>query len=782
MRPFAVGDASGRSRAALSVQGVRAKRSAMSDKPILPGPNSPNGGPIESVDLKQALEERYLAYALSTIMHRALPDVRDGLKPVHRRILYAMRELRLDPQGGFLKCAKIVGDVMGDYHPHGNQAIYDALARLAQDFAVRYPLVDGQGNFGSIDGDSPAAERYTEARMTEVAADILEGIDEETVDFRPNYDGRVQEPVVLPAGFPNLLANGASGIAVGMATNIPPHNVDELCQALLHLIKHPNATIEKLIEMIPGPDFPTGGVIVEPRDAILDAYKTGRGGFRLRAKWHKEDTTRGGYQIIVTEIPYQVEKNALEKKIADLINEKKLPLLGDVRDESAEEIRFVLEPKSRTVDPVLLMESLFRLTELEVRFSLNMNVLSAGQIPNVLSLREVLSQWLEHRVEVLVRRSQFRLKKIEHRLEVLDGYLVAYLNIDEIIRIVRHEDDPKARLMSKFKLSEVQADAILNLRLRSLSKLEEVEIKAEHDKLSKEKRELKQLLKSDDLQWERISDEVKATREHYSKKTAIGRRRTSFADAPDVDVDLEAALVEKEPITVIVSEKGWIRTLKGHQDDLSKLEFKQGDGLKRALKASTTDKLILFATNGKFFTLEASQLPGGRGHGEPVRLMVDLEENHDFAEIFVHDPARKLLVASTGAYGFIVPEEEVVASTRKGKQVLNVSEPEEARVCVPVEGDCVATMGENRKMLVFKLDEINEMTRGKGVILQRFKDGSLSDIKCFKKSDGLSWVDSAGREFTLSWSELKEWVGERAQAGRLAPKGFPRSNKFGAAF
>jgi len=749
----------------------------MSEKPILPGP-----GPIEGVELKTALEERYLAYALSTIMHRALPDVRDGLKPVHRRILYAMRELRLDPAGSYLKCAKIVGEVMGDFHPHGNQAIYDALARLAQDFAVRYPLVDGQGNFGNIDGDNPAAERYTEARMTHVAADILEGIDEDTVDFRPNYDGRVEEPVVLPAAFPNLLANGSAGIAVGMATNIPPHNVDELCAGLLHLVKHPNATIEKLVELIPGPDFPTGGVIVETREAILEAYKTGRGGFRLRAKWTKEDTGRGGYQIVITEIPYQVQKAKLIEKIAELMAEKKLPLLGDIRDESAEEVRLILEPKSRTVDAVLLMESLFRVTELEVRFGLNMNVLSGGQIPNVLSLREVLSQWLEHRIEVLVRRSQHRLKKIEHRLEVLDGYLIAYLNIDEVIRIVRHEDDPKVRLMTKFKLSEVQADAILNLRLRSLSKLEEIEIRAEHDKLSKERRELKQLLKSEELQWERISDEIKQTRERYSKKTALGRRRTTFSDAPDVEVDLDAALVEKEPITVILSAKGWIRTLKGHQDDLAKVDFKQGDALKTALQAYTTDKLILFATNGRFFTLEAGQLPGGRGHGEPVRLMVDLEENHDFVEIFAHDPSRKLLVASSGGYGFIVPEEEVVASTRKGKQILNVSEPEEAAVCVPVEGDHVATIGENRKMLVFRLDEVNEMSRGKGVILQRFKDGGLSDIRCFKKSGGLTWRDSAGREFSLSWSELKEWVGERAQAGRMAPKGFPRCNKFGSAF
>ncbi|MBX9684015.1 MAG: DNA topoisomerase IV subunit A [Hyphomicrobium sp.] len=749
----------------------------MSAKPILPGE-----GPIEPVELRTALEERYLAYALSTIMHRALPDVRDGLKPVHRRILYAMRELRLDPAGGYLKCAKIVGEVMGDYHPHGNQAIYDALARLAQDFAVRYPLVDGQGNFGNIDGDNPAAERYTEARMTDVAAAILEGIDEDTVDFRPNYDGRVQEPTVLPAAFPNLLANGSSGIAVGMATNIPPHNVDELCAALLHLIKHPNATVEKIVEMVPGPDFPTGGIIIEPREQILEAYKTGRGGFRLRARWEKEELARGGYQIVVTEVPYQVQKAKLVEKIAELMSEKRLPLLGDVRDESAEEIRLVLEPKTRLVEPMLLMESLFRLTELEVRFGLNMNVLSAGQIPNVLSIREVLSQWLEHRIDVLVRRSTYRLKKIEHRLEVLDGYLIAYLNIDEVIRIVRREDEPKAKLIAKFSLTDIQAEAILNLRLRSLSKLEEVEIKSEHDKLSKERRDLKQLLKSEDLQWERITEEVKATRERYSKKTPLGKRRSTFADAPEIDADLDAVLVEKEPITVVLSEKGWLRALKGHQTDTAKLEFKQGDELKRILHASTTDKLVVFATNGKFFTLEAGQLPGGRGHGEPVRLMVELEENHDIAEIFVHDASRKLLVASTGGYGFIVPETEVIASTRKGKQVLNVSEPEEACVCVPVDGDMVATIGENRKMLVFKLDEVNKMTRGKGVILQRFKDGALSDVRVFKKSDGLTWLDSAGREFTLAWSELKEWVGERSQAGRLAPKGFPRSNSFGPRF
>jgi topoisomerase-4 subunit A len=737
--------------------------------------------PIEPIKLKDALEERYLAYALSTIMHRALPDVRDGLKPVHRRILYAMRELRLDPEGGYKKCAKIVGEVMGNYHPHGDQAIYDALVRLAQDFAVRYPLVDGQGNFGNVDGDNAAAMRYTESRLTHVAALLLEGINENTVDFRPTYDGSNQEPVVLPANFPNLLANGTSGIAVGMATSVPPHNVEELLNAALHLIKHPNAHIEKLVEFVPGPDFPTGGVIVEPREAILEAYKTGRGGFRLRARWEKEEGGRGTYQIVVTEVPYQVQKAKLVERIAELINDKKLPLLGDVRDESAETVRLVLEPKSRSVDPLLLMESLFRLTELEVRFSLNMNVLT-GQVPGVLSLRDVLRRWLEHRQVVLVRRSKFRLENIEHRLEVLDGYLIAYLNIDEVIRIVRFEDDPKAKLIKRFKLSEVQADAVLNLRLKSLSKLEEVEIRAEHDKLSKERRGLKSLLKHEDEQWAEIAEQIKATRETYAKKTALGRRRSSFADAPAIEVDLDAAMIEKEPITVILSEKGWIRAMKGHMEDTSKLEFKQGDALKRAVKASTTDRLLLLASNGKVFTLAADQLPGGRGHGEPVRLMVDLEENHDFVEIWVHEPGRKLLVGATSGHGFIVPEDEMVAMTRKGKQVMNVDPPAEAITAVPAEGDMVAAIGENRKMLIFPLDEVNEMSRGKGVILQRYKDGGLCDLRVFKKAAGLSWLDAAGRTFTLSTPELRDWLGQRAQSGRLAPKGFPRSNKFGWAF
>jgi topoisomerase IV subunit A len=750
----------------------------MSKTAILPPPPPP----IEPIGLKDALEERYLAYALSTIMHRALPDVRDGLKPVHRRILYAMRELRLDPAGGYKKCAKIVGEVMGNFHPHGDQAIYDALVRLAQDFAVRYPLVDGQGNFGNIDGDNPAAMRYTESRMTAVAGLLLDGIDEDTVDFRPTYDGTNQEPVVLPANFPNLLANGTSGIAVGMATSIPPHNVEELCTALLHLIKHPNAHIDKLVEMVPGPDFPTGGVIVEPRGQILEAYKTGRGGFRLRARWGKEETGRGTYQIVVTEIPYQVQKAKLVERLAELIDDKKLPLLGNARDESAETVRLVLEPKSRSIDPTLLMESLFKLTELEVRVSLNMNVLTSGQVPRVLSLRDVLRQWLDHRQVVLVRRSEFRLKKIEHRLEVLDGFLIAYLNLDEVIRIVRFEDDPKARLIARFKLSEVQAEAILNLRLKSLSKLEEIEIKAEHDKLGKERRGIKQLLKSEDLQWERVAEEVKATREAYSKQTELGRRRSSFADAPAIEVDLDQAMIEKEPVTVILSEKGWIRAMRGHMDDFSKLEFKQGDKLLRAVKAHTTDKLLLLATNGKVFTLTGDQLPGGRGNGEPVRLMVDLEENHAFVEILVHVPGRKVIVAATSGHGFVVPEDEMVAMTRKGKQVMNLTEPEEGRLCVPADGDTVAVIGENRKMLIFPLDEVNEMARGKGVRLQRYKDGGLSDVRVFRRAEGLSWLDAAGRVYTLPIADLRDWIGQRAQAGRLAPRGFPKSNRFGPAF
>ncbi|MCO5159576.1 MAG: DNA topoisomerase IV subunit A [Mesorhizobium sp.] len=751
-------------------------------------PGSGDDDNIESVDLKKALEERYLAYALSTIMHRALPDVRDGLKPVHRRIMHAMRLLRLEPGQRFSKCAAIVGDVMGKFHPHGDQSIYDALVRLAQDFAVRYPLVDGQGNFGNIDGDSPAAMRYTEARMTEAATELLEGITEDAVDFRPTYNEENEEPVVLPGAFPNLLANGSSGIAVGMATSIPPHNAYELCNAALLLISQPDSSVADLMSKSPedglvqGPDFPTGGIIVDNRATILDAYETGRGGFRLRARWTQEDQGRGTWVIVVTEIPYQVQKSKLIEKIADLLVNRKLPLLDDVRDESAEDIRVVLVPKSRTVDPALLMESLFKLTELETRFPLNMNVLTRGKVPNVLSLKSALREWLEHRKDVLVRRSKHRLGEIERRLEVLGGYLIAYLNIDEVIRIIREEDEPKAVMMARWDLTDTQAEAILNLRLRALRKLEEIEIRKEFDGLSAEKGQIEQLLASEAKQWKAVRWQVEQTRDRYSpeKNKELGPRRTTFADAPDHDVaDIHHAMIEKEPVTVVVSEKGWLRAMKGHLADFSTLTFKEGDKLKLAFHAQTTDKVILFTTGGKFYTIGADRLPGGRGHGEPVRIIVDMENDQDIVTAFVHDPQRKLLLASHEGYGFLVPEAEVVANTRKGKQVMNVKAPDEAARLTFVDGDHVAIVGENRKLLVFPLGQVPEMARGKGVRLQRYKDGGVADLKTFTMTAGLSWQDSADRTFTRTKDELTEWIGDRASAGRMVPKGFPKTGKFG---
>ncbi|TCV72689.1 DNA topoisomerase IV subunit A [Neorhizobium sp. S3-V5DH] len=742
-------------------------------------PPGDGGDHILPVDLKAALEERYLAYALSTIMHRALPDVRDGLKPVHRRIIHAMSEMGIRPNSAFKKCARIVGDVIGKFHPHGDQSVYDALVRLAQDFSQRYPLVDGQGNFGNIDGDNAAAYRYTEARMTDVAALLLEGIEQDAVDFRPTYNEEDDEPVVLPGAFPNLLANGTSGIAVGMATSIPPHNAHELCDAALHLIKHPDATVEKLVEFVPGPDLPTGGIIIDSRESIIEAYKTGRGGFRVRAKWETEDLGRGGYQIIVTEIPFQVQKSRLIEKIAELLIARKLPLLEDVRDESAEDVRIVLVPKSRTVDATLLMESLFRLTELENRFPLNMNVLSMGRVPKVMALNEVLTEWLAHRKDVLVRRSRFRLAAIDRRLEILGGLLVAYLNIDEVIRIIREEDDPKPVMMARWSLSDVQVEAILNMRLRALRKLEEFEIRTEHDNLSKEKADIEALLASDDKQWQTVAWEIQEVKKKYAKATELGRRRTQFAEAPEADVDaIQQAMIEKEPVTVVVSQKGWIRALKGHMSDTSSLTFKEGDGPKLAFPAQTTDKLLLVTTGGKAYTLGADKLPGGRGHGEPVRIMVDMENDQDILTAFVHDPSRKLILASTAGNGFVVAESEMIANTRKGKQIMNVAMPDEAKLAVPVSGDHVAVVGENRKMLVFPLAQLPEMTRGKGVRLQRYKDGGISDIKCFAMAEGLSWEDSAGRSFTRNKEELLEWMGDRATAGRAVPKGFPRSGKF----
>jgi topoisomerase-4 subunit A len=743
----------------------------------------PSGGDdnIHPVDLKAALEERYLAYALSTIMHRALPDVRDGLKPVHRRIVHAMSEMGIRPNSAFKKCARIVGDVMGKFHPHGDASIYDALVRLSQDFAIRYPLVDGQGNFGNIDGDGAAAMRYTEARMTDVTALLLEGIDQDAVDFRPTYNEEDEEPIVMPGAFPNLLANGASGIAVGMATSIPPHNAHEICDAALHLIKHPDAPVEKLLEFMPGPDLPTGGIIVESRENILDAYKTGRGGFRVRAKWEVEDLGRGGYQIVITEIPYQVQKSRLIEKIAELLIARRLPLLEDIRDESAEDVRVVLVPKNRTVDATLLMESLFKLTDLENRIPLNMNVLSLGKIPKVMALNEVLLEWLSHRKDVLVRRSRFRLAAIDRRLEILGGLLIAYLNIDEIIRIIREEDEPKPIMMKRFGLTDIQAEAILNMRLRSLRKLEEFEIRTEFDALSKEKAEIEALLASDDKQWQVVSFEIGEVKKKYAKATELGRRRTQFADAPDADLEaIHQSMIEKEPVTVVISEKGWIRALKGHISDTSSLTFKEGDGLKLAFPAQTTDKLLLVTTGGKAYTLGADKLPGGRGHGEPVRIMVDMENDQDILTAFVHDPARKLLLASTAGNGFIVAESEMIANTRKGKQIMNVSMPDETKLVVPVpaNSDYVAVVGENRKLLAFPLAQMPEMSRGKGVRLQRYKDGGISDAKCFVFAEGLAWEDSAGRSFSKVGDELTEWMGDRATAGRTVPKGFPRSGKF----
>ncbi|ACM26100.1 DNA topoisomerase IV subunit A [Agrobacterium rhizogenes] len=743
----------------------------------------PGGGDDDSivpVDLKAALEERYLAYALSTIMHRALPDVRDGLKPVHRRIVYAMSEMGLRPNAAFRKCAKIVGEVMGNYHPHGDQSIYDALARLAQDFSQRYTLVNGQGNFGNIDGDSPAAMRYTESKMTAVSELLLEGIDQDAVDFRDTYDESNSEPIVLPGAFPNLLANGSSGIAVGMATSIPSHNAHELCDAALHLIKDRDATVETLVELyIPGPDFPTGGIIIDDRRSIIESYKTGRGGFRVRAKWEIEDLGRGGYQIVITEIPFQVQKSRLIEKIAELLLARKLPLLEDIRDESAEDIRVVLIPKSRTVDATILMESMFKLSELESRFPLNMNVLSMGRIPKVMALNEVLKEWLDHRREVLQRRSRFRLAAIEKRLEILGGFLIAYLNIDEVIAIIREEDEPKPVMMERFGLTDNQVEAILNMRLRSLRKLEEFEIRKEFDGLSKEKSEIEVLLASDEKQWQTVAWEIGEVKKKFAKATEVGRRRTQFAEAPEADdAALQQAMIEKEPITVVVSEKGWIRALKGHISETSTLTFKEGDALKVAFPAQTTDKILIITTGGKAYTLGGDKLPGGRGHGEPLRIMVDMENDQDVLTAFVHDPQRKQLVASTAGNGFVVAETELVANTRKGKQIMNLTTPDETKLLVPVSGDHVAVVGENRKMVVFPLSQIPEMSRGKGVRLQRYKDGGVSDIKCFAIADGLTWEDSAGRTFTKTKDELAEWLGDRSAAGRAVPKGFPRTGRF----
>jgi topoisomerase-4 subunit A len=741
----------------------------------------PEPSEVHEVPLREALEERYLQYALSTITHRALPDARDGLKPVHRRILYGMRLLRLDPGSIFKKSAKIVGDVMGSFHPHGDQAIYDAMVRLAQEFNSRYPLVDGQGNFGNVDGDNPAAYRYTEARLTEVAQLLLDGIDEDGVEFRANYDGQSREPVVLPGGFPNLLANGAQGIAVGMATAIPPHNAAELCDAALHLIDKPTAKSRALLKWVKGPDFPLGGIIVDSKEAIAEAYTTGRGSFRTRAKWAQEEGARGTWVIVITEIPWLVQKSRLIEKIAELLNEKKLPLVADVRDESAEDIRLVIEPRSRTVDPELLMESLFRLTELEARIPLNLNVLVKGRVPKVLGLAECLREWLDHLRDVLIRRTNYRKDQIESRLEVLGGYLIAYLNIDKVIKIIRSEDEPKPVLMKTFKLSDVQADAILNMRLRSLRKLEEMEIRTEDKTLRNELKGVKSLLGSETEQWSKVAEQVRKVRDMFGPKTPLGKRRTQFADAPEHDLAaIEEAFVEREPVTIVVSEKGWVRTLKGHVADLSGLTFKTDDKLDHAFFAESTSKLLLFATNGKFYSLEVAKLPGGRGHGEPIRMFIDMDQDAAIVSLFVNKGGRKFLVANSDGQGFVVTEDDCVSNTRKGKQVMNVEMPNEARAIATVAGDTVAVIGTNHKMVIFGIDQVPEMARGRGVRLQKYTSASLSDVTTFDSKIGLAWKDSAGREQSMTMKELSDWRGNRADAGRLA-HGLPKSNKFGKA-
>jgi topoisomerase-4 subunit A len=731
---------------------------------------------IRQEPLSKALSERYLAYALSTITQRALPDARDGLKPVHRRILWAMRLLGLNPQAGFAKCALVVGDAMGKFHPHGDQAIYDALVRLAQEFAVRYPLVEGQGNFGNVDGDNPAAMRYTESRLTEAAQALLEGLDENAVDFRPTYSGKDEEPIVLPAAFPNLLANGSSGIAVGMATSVPPHNLGELCQALVALIENPNTREATLLKYVKGPDFPTGGIIVDDAATIAEAYRTGRGSFRVRARWKKEEGARGVYAIVVDQIPYQVQKAKLIENIAELMEQKKLTLLDDVRDESAEDVRLVLVPKSRAVEPELLMEQLFRQTDLETRIGLNMNVLDVGLIPRVMSLKEVLQAFVNHRRDVLERRTAHRLEKIATRLNVLEGYLAVFLNLDKVIKIIRNEDEPKPKLMKAFDLNEEQAEAILNMRLRSLRKLEEMEIRKEHDELSKEQKDLKKLLGSDKLKSEKLIDEVKAIDAKFGLKTALGKRRTDFAEAPEVAEEVAAleSMVDREPITVVCSDKGWIRAFKGHQEEDDSVKYREGDRGRFWVHAETTDKLMLFSTDGRFFTLDCSKLPGGRGMGEAIRTFIDLPSDADIVSLFVHKDGRKLLLAATSGHGFVTNEDDAVAMTKSGKRVMNVSGDSEAKVCAFVQGDSAAIIGDNRKLVIFPLSEVPELGRGRGVILQRYKDGGLLDATAFEWKEGLR--DQNNRTWTTA--ELKEWRGARAQAGRLVPRGWAKSGKF----
>ena len=734
-----------------------------------------NDEKIKDVHLAEELSTRYLSYAMSTIVSRSLPDVRDGLKPVHRRLLFAMRQLHLDPKSGYKKCARVVGDVIGKYHPHGDSAVYGAMVRLAQDFSVRYPLVVWQGTFGNIDGDGAAAMRYTEARLTEFAMALMEGLNEYAVDFRETYDGEEDEAVVMPPKLPNLLCNGSAGIAVGMATNIPPHNLSEVCDALLYLIDNPDCEIEPLVRRLKGPDFPTGGVVIDKFESILNTYKDGRGVFRIRAKWEKEDLGHGQYQIVVKEIPYQVVKSKLIEKIAELLFNKKIPLLADVRDESSHDVRIVLEPKNRTVDANLLMEHLFKQTELESRFNMNMNVLDSEGVPHVLDIKQVLKEFLNHRHIVLQRRAQYRLDKINARLEILSGYLIAYLNLDEIIRIIREEDEPKAVMMKEFKLTDNQAEAILNMKLRSLRKLEETEIKQEFDDLSSEKGELEALLGDEAKRWEALGNEIKLVKDKFGKKTALGRRRTEFAEAPaDIEMPLEV-LIEKEPITIILSQKGWIRCLKGHVDLNEDFKFKDDDALQTAIHAQTTDKIIIFDTAGKFYTFPANDIPSGRGFGQPLRLLLDLGLGESVCPLVAFDAGAKYVIASNTGRGFIVDQNHIIAQTRNGRKIMNLAEGEVAAFCRKVTGDTIATIGENRKLLVFKIEEIPSMARGRGVTLQKYKEGNMSDMQIFNAADGFIYNRAGG---TKTETELLTWFGHRAQIGKLAPFGFPKSNKF----
>ena len=731
---------------------------------------------IENRNMDEILSEKYLSYALSTITSRSLPDVRDGMKPVHRRILYAMHQLKLDPKLSPKKCARVVGDVIGKFHPHGDQSVYDALVRLAQDFAVRYPMVDGQGNFGNIDGDNAAAMRYTESRLTDVSMAMLDGIEENAVDFRPTYDGETMEPIVFPAAFPNLLANGSSGIAVGMATNIPSHNVDELCAAMEAMIDG-DPSVEDLIKNhISGPDFPTGGTLVENQDTIIEAYKTGRGSFRVRAKWHKEDLKQGLYEIVVTEIPYQVQKSKLIERIADLINAKKIPMLDDVRDESAEDIRLVLVPKNRTIDPEVLMEALYRNCDLESRFAMNLNVLENGRIPRVMDIKEILQSFLDHRQDVLVRRSNFRLEKVKHRIEVLGGYLIAYLNLDEVIRIIREEDNPKEEMMIAFGLTDVQAEAILNMRLRSLRKLEEFEIRKEHDALVAEQDALEKLIGSESRQWTAIKKQIIEMRKMFGKDTVLGARRTVIASAPSLTIVPDDVMIEKEPITVICSKMGWIRSMRGHNIDPKELKYKDGDAGQFVFDAQTTDKILVFASNGRFYTIGGDKLPAGRGFGEPIRLMIDLPNDCTIIDMILYREGEKMIVAATSGHGFIVPMADVLAQTKGGKQVLNVGDKVTAAVCAMLskDDDHVAVIGTNRKFLVFPLNDLPEMARGKGVILQKYKGGHLSDLKTFNLAQGLTFKYGSGERT----EDVSAWVMGRAAQGKLPPNGFPKNNRF----